>query len=227
MSRYLDHLPVRIAQVQVRRPEVKPFTPDEARLFLEVIRGDRLEALYSVALAVGLRQGEALGLRWGDIDLNSGTLRVRSALQWLYGKPHFVEPKTERSRRSIALPRVAIDALRPHRTRQFEERLIAGSSWQEHGLVFATTVGSPIHPRNLVRHFHRTLEKAGLPKKRFHDLRHTCASLLLAQGVQPRVVMEILGHSQISLTMDTYSHVIPALTREAANHMDAILGIEK
>ena len=94
-------------------------------------------------------------------------------------------------------------------------------------LVFATAAGTPIHPRNLVRHFHRTLEKACLSKKRFHDLRHTCASLLLEQGVQPRVVMEILGHSQISLTMDTYSHVIPALTREAASHMDAILGVKK
>ena len=171
----------------------------------------------------GLRQGEALGLRWADVDLDQGKLRVSQALQVVSGKFHFVEPKSERSKRTIALPQIAVSAVRRHRARQIQERLLSGSRWQDSDLVFTTTVGTPIHPRNLVRHFHRTLERAGLPRKRFHDLRHTCASLLLAQGVQPRVVMEILGHSQISLTMDTYSHVIPGLQEDAANQMDAIL----
>ncbi len=110
------------------------------------------------------------------------------------------------------------------RVRQLQERLLAGSRWQDHELVFPTTIGTPMDARSLTRHFKKTLEKAGLPPKRFHDLRHTCASLLLAQDVHPRVVMEILGHSQISLTMDTYSHVIDELQNEAAAKIDALLG---
>ena len=110
-----------------------------------------------------------------------------------------------------------------HRARQLQERLLAGTKWQDTGYVFASTIGTPLDPRNVTTHFGRVLKKAGLPKKRFHDLRHTCASLLLAQGVHPRVVMEILGHSQISMTMDTYSHVIPELQDDAAAKMDALL----
>ena len=134
-----------------------------------------------------------------------------------------VEPKTKMSRRTIALPETAVNALRLHRTRQLEERLLAGSLWREHGFVFPTTIGTPMDARNLTRHFVKALKNAELPQKRFHDLRHTCASLLLAQGVHPRVVMEILGHSQISLTMDTYSHVIPELQKDAAAKMDELL----
>lgn len=212
---------------KAQRPEVEPFTPDQARSFLAAIHGDRLEALYSVALSVGLRQGEALGLRWEDVDLDTGTITVRKALQRLNGVFELVEPKTARSRRTIALPQTAVTALRVHRTRQLQERLLAGSKWCENGLVFTNTFGTPIDASNLIRHFHRALVAAGLPRKRFHDLRHTCASLLLAQGVHPRVVMDILGHSQISLTMDTYSHVIPALQREAASQMDVLLSNQR
>jgi integrase len=208
----------------IRRREIEPLQPDEALTLLDAVRDDRLEAVYSVALAVGLRQGEILGLRWRDVDLENGKLEIRTSLLWLDGACQLSEPKTDRSRRSIALPEVATMALHGHRARQLEDKLIAGTRWREHDLVFATTLGTPMHPRNLVRHYHRALAKAGLPRKRFHDLRHTCASLLLAQGVQPRVVMEILGHSQIALTMDTYSHVIPSLKRDAANSMDKALG---
>ena len=210
-----------------QRPYVKPLTPNQARAFLDAVKGDRLAALYSVALAVGLRQGEALGLRWEDIDFDAGRLTVRVALQRLDGRLQLVEPKTVRSRRTIALPQTAVSALRTHRAQQLQERLFAGSRWQGTGLVFTTTFGTPIDARNLTRQFHRILREADLPRIRFHDLRHTCASLLLAQGVHPRVVMEILGHSQISLTMDTYSHVIPALQREAAGQMDEILSMPK
>ncbi len=210
-----------------RRKEVEPLTPEEARVLLDAIKGERMEALYSVALAVGLRKGEALGLRWADVDLDAGTIAVRRSLQRAGGRLQFVEPKSTRSRRTVALPNAAITALRTHRARQLQERLFAGPKWQEQGLVFTTTIGTPLEPRNVTRHFHRTLTRTGLPPKRFHDLRHTCASLLLAQGVHPRVVMEILGHSQIGLTMDTYSHVIPALQREAAGQMDAVLMGEK
>ena len=151
-------------------------------------------------------------------------IRIRVSLQRIEGKIQFVEPKTARSRRTIALPGITVDALRVHRTRQLEQRLAAGPVWREYGLVFTSTIGTPLEARNVTRHFHKTLAKADLPRRRFHDLRHTCASLLLAQSVHPRVVMEILGHSQISLTMDTYSHVMPSLQREAAQGIDAVLG---
>ncbi len=208
---------------RVQRPEVQPFSLEQARTILDAIRGNRFEALYSVALAVGLRRGEALGLRWDDVDLDAGTLKVRTALQRIDGKLQLVEPKTSRSRRTIALPDMAVAALRSHRARQLQERLLAGSRWQDTGMVFTTSIGTYMEPRNLTRHFSRTIKNAGLPPKRFHDLRHTCASLLLAQGVHARVVMEILGHSQIGLTMDTYSHVAPSLQRDAAGRMNDAL----
>ena len=168
--------------------------------------------------------GEILALKWGDIDLDAGTIRIRASLQRIVGKLEFVEPKSEQSRRTLALPTLAIRALHTHRARQLQERLIAGKKWQEHQLVFATTIGTPIDARNLTRHFKAALTRANLPPKRFHDLRHTCASFLMAQGVQPRMVMEVLGHSQISLTMDTYSHVLPEYRVIAADAMDSLLG---
>ena len=206
-----------------KRPEIEPLTVEEAQAFLTAVKGDRLEALYTVALAVGLRQGEALGLRWQDVDLDAGTLAVRKQLQRLDGTLQLVDLKTDRSRRTIALPTVSVDVLRRHRILQLEERLAAGGRWVESGLVFTTTIGTPIDARNLVKWFHEHRERASIRHIRFHDLRHTCATLLLVQGIHPRVVMDILGHSQISLTMDTYSHVIPSLQEEAAEKMNAIL----
>jgi integrase len=135
-----------------------------------------------------------------------------------------VELKSARSRRSIALPTVAVTALRAHRVRQLEARMAAGARWQERGFVFTSGIGTPIEPRRVTREFKALLKSAGLPVIRLHDLRHSCATLLLVQGVSPRVVMETLGHSQVSLTLNTYSHVLPALQRDAATKMDAILG---
>jgi integrase len=137
---------------------------------------------------------------------------------------HIVEPKSARSRRSITLPAVAVTALRAHRVRQLETRLAAGGRWQEGGFVFTSGIGTPIEPRRITREFRALLKRAGLPLIRLHDLRHSCATLLLAQGVSARVVMETLGHSQVSLTLNTYSHVLPALQQDAARKMDAILG---
>lgn len=183
-----------------------------------------MEALYSVALAVGLRRGEALGLSWRDIDLDKGTLALRKQLQRIYGKLRLVDLKTKRSRRTIILPQIAVTALKAHRSRQIEERLSAGPFWQETGLVFTTTIGTPLEAGNVARRsFKKLLRKAGLPDIQFHALRHTAATLLLAQNVHPRVVMETLGHSQISLTMNTYSHVLPTLQHEAATKMNALL----
>jgi integrase len=211
---------------RVPRREVRPFSPDQARQFVDAIRGDRLEALYLVALGTGLRQGEILGLTWTDIDLGAATLTVRNALQRVNAKLELVEPKSATSHRVVALPTFVADGLRAHRTRQRTDRLLAGSRWHDdpRGLVFTTTVGTPMDGIAVTRRFQALLASAGLPRQRFHDLRHACASLLLAQGVAPRVVMETLGHSQISLTLNTYSHVIPALGRAAADQMDAVLG---
>jgi integrase len=204
--------------------EIHPLTPEEARRFLDAAKGERLEALYSVALAVGLRRGEALGLRWHEVDLDQRILRVNQTVQRVNGKLRFLEPKTERSRRTIIIPDTVVATLRLHRKRQLEERLLAGAKWRDFGLVFATRVGTPLEPRNVHRDFKRILAKARVHDQRFHDLRHAAASLLLAQGINPRVVMELLGHSRIGITMDTYSHVVPSLMREAADKMDQILG---
>jgi integrase len=203
--------------------EIRPFTPEEARTFLAAMKGDRLEALYSVALTMGLRQGEALGLCWTEVDLEMGYLRVSKQLQRFDGETRLVEPKTARSRRTLALPASIARALREHRDRQTHERSLASGTWSETGLVFTTPTGRPIDATRISKDFHRHLERAGLPQRRFHDLRHSCATLLLVQGVSPRVVMEVLGHSQISLTMNTYTHVLPELRRQAADRMDELL----
>jgi integrase len=208
--------------VSVPDHEMRVFSPTEARAFLEAIRGDRLEALYTVVLALGLRQGEALGLRWPDIDLDARQLVVVNALQRVDGKLTLVPPKTKRSRRTISLPAAAVDQIRAHKLRQLEERLLAGARWRESGFVFTTTIGTPLSGPEVTKAFQRRLATAGLPRLRFHDLRHSCATLLLVQGVPARVVMEILGHSSIALTMNTYSHVLPELKREAAEAIDRV-----
>lgn len=205
------------------RKEIRPLAPDEARRFLEAIRGHRLEALFSVALALGLRQGEALGLRWQDIDLVAGTLKVSHQLQRINGRLTLVEPKSDRSRRTLVMPPTIVAHLAEHEKRQLAEKLWAGSIWTDSGLVFTNRTGGPTQARHVIHQFHHELRKAGLPHHRFHDLRHSCATLLLVQGVSPRVVMEILGHSEIALTMNTYSHVVPELQREAADRMESVL----
>jgi len=212
-----------VGSPRVEQYEIKPLTPDEAKTFLHSLKGDRLEALYSVALTMGLRQGEALGLRWQDVDLELGYLRVSKQLQRIDGRLQLVEPKTTRSRRSLAMPALIVAGLREHRTRQEAERRLAGARWADAGFVFTTSSGKPLDGTAISKQFHHHLETAGLAQRRFHDLRHSCATLLLVQGVSPRVVMEVLGHSQIGLTMNTYSHVIPELRREAANRMDHLL----
>jgi integrase len=209
---------------RVERYDIQPLTPTEARAFLDSINGDRLEALYSVALTMGLRQGEALGLRWQDIDLELGYMRISKQLQRVHGAPTLVEPKTERSRRTLVMPPMITRDLQHHLARQQKERSAAGDRWAETGLVFATVDGKPLDGTAISKGFHRLLERAGLEQRRFHDLRHSCATLLLVQGVSPRVVMDLLGHSQIGLTMNTYSHVIPDLRRDAADRMQDLLG---
>ena len=210
---------------RVPRRQVTPLSPEQARTFLGAIRGGRLEALHLVALGVGLRQGEILGLGWSDLDLAAGTLTVRNALQRVNGKLILVEPKSVTSHRTVALPALVHEALRAHRVRQLEERLYAGARWHDdpRDLVFVSTIGTPLDGITVTRRFQALLKSVGLPHQRFHDLRHACASFLLTQGVAARTVMETLGHSQISLTLGTYSHVSPALGRAAAERMNDLL----
>ena len=208
----------------VARHEIEPLTVEQSRALLNASDGHRLGALFSVALALGLRKGEALGLRWQDVNLDAGTLVISGALQRIGGKLIRTETKNNSSRRMLRVPAAALKPLREHRVRQMEERLAAGERWQDFGLVFTTTLGTALDPRNVLRHFARVLKAAGIPHARFHDLRHSCATLLLAQGVSARVVQDILGHSAIRVTMDTYAHVMPAMREDAARAMDAVLG---
>lgn len=209
---------------RVVKHEIKPLTPEEARTLLATAREHRYGSLITVAVALGLRQGEALGLRWEDVSFDEGVLQVRNALQWVAGGGwSLVEPKSERSRRAISMPDILISSLRTHRTRQRQDRLLSGSRWQENGFVFTSRAGAPLDPWAVNKAFKRLLAAAGLRDIRFHDLRHTAATFLLAQGVDPRTIMETLGHSQISLTLNTYSHVLPALQREAAEKMNRLL----
>jgi integrase len=203
-------------------PPVEPFTPEQARQFLAAMGDHPLEPLFTPALTVGLRQGELLGLRWSDVDLDAGRLVVRQQLQRVDGRLQLVEPKSESSRRTLALPVVAVGAIRRQRGLQGRQRLLAGDRWQDGGFVFTTSKGTPLDGSTVTHAFQRALADAGLPRQRFHDLRHACATLQLAQGVPLKVVSERLGHSQIGLTADVYSHVVPALDREAASRMDAV-----
>jgi integrase len=208
-----------------RQPKtlVQPLTADQARAFLDFSQDDRLGPLFAAAISTGMRQGELFGLGWDDIDFERNTVRVWRALQRVNGTPTFVEPKSESSRRTITLPAVAMAAFRVQRTWQLEQRLLAGDQWQDWGLVFSSSKGTPLDGPNVNKRLQKLLEQAGLPQQRFHDLRHGCASLLLAAGVPPRTIMGVLGHSQISLTLNTYSHLSPALEQDAADALDRML----
>jgi integrase len=164
-------------------------------------------------------------LRWQDVDFAAGTLTVRHAMQRVGGKPTFVEPKTPLSRRSITLTASAVAALRTQHDRQTFDHASAGDSWQEWGLVFASSIGTALEPSNVTHRLQRLLADAGLPRQRFHDLHYCAPSLLLAGGVAPRTIMGILGHSQISPTMNTYAHLSSALERKAARALEAVLAV--
>jgi integrase len=211
---------------RVPRHEATAFNVEQARAFMATVSQDRLAALYLVALAGGLRRGEALALRWEDIEFEAGTVAVRRTLSKVKGGWAFQEPKTAESRRVVRLPGFALESLRSHRTRQREERLRAGREWQDLGIVFTTEFGSPIDGRNLLRVFKRHVAAAGLDPAAFtfHSLRHSSATLMLSQGVTPKVVQETLGHSRIGVTMDVYAHVLPHLQEEAAARRDGLLG---
>jgi integrase len=178
----------------------------QAKALLRAAQTERLHALYVLAVYLGLRRAELLGLRWADVDLEAERLQVTQTLQRVDGHLQFVPPKTRHSRRTVHLPSPCLDALRQHRASQDRERLSLGAAWQDSGLVFTTTVGTPIEPDNLRRSWDKVRASTGDPPVRFHDLRHTCVSLLLDEGTPPHVVREIVGHSAIEVTMTIYAH---------------------
>ena len=206
------------------REEIRPLNREQVRALFEAAREDRLEALYLVAVTAGLRRGELQGLKWEDLDLEAGTLQVQRTLSEPKGGYVFEAPKSGKGR-NVRLTRKAMAALREHRKRQLEERMQKAGLWREQGLVFPSAVGTPLWGGNLNRAFKTLLKRAGLPHSfRFHDLRHTCATLLLRQGVNPKFVQELLGHRDVSLTLNTYSHVLPDMGGVAASAMDEALG---
>ena len=208
---------------RMERQEMHTLTAEEAQQLLATAKGHRLEALVALALTTGMRRGELLALQWKDIDWKGGSLQVRRSVNRYVGQGFKVsEPKTKQSRRKIVLPVFVLEVLKEHRTRQLEERLQAGPTWEDHGLVFSNAYGNYLNPSHLGTDFHKLLKKAQLPMVRFHDLRHTAASLLLKMKVSPKMVQELLGHSDIEMTLGIYSHVLPGIHEEAMEKMDQL-----
>ncbi len=205
---------------------MRSLTSEEAARFLQTLGSDRYATLFSFALATGMRPEEYLALQWSDVNLQTGTATVQRALIWKKGGGwYFDQPKTDRSRRIIPLPASVVRQLVEHKRHQNEERLKVGPEWQQNDLVFCTEIGSPIYAHNLIkRHFKPALKRAGLPQTiRLYDLRHTTATLLLLAGENPKVVSERLGHASITLTLDTYSHVLPDMQKAAAEKLEKLL----
>lgn len=203
---------------------MQPLDRRQALRFLRGVRGSRFETLFVLAVTTGMRRGELLGLRWQDVDLDRDIIRVsRSYVAWhSRGRgDSYVEPKSAGSRRVVVLTPTAVESLSRHEDRTRESGL--------HGATLpvfssASSAGTPINPGNLLsRHFKPILERAGLPDIRFHDLRHTCATLLLGEGVHPKIVQELLGHATIQLTLDTYSHYLPDMQEMAVDGMERAL----
>jgi integrase len=217
-----DGLVVRNVAAQARPPrargvEMHTWTAEQVGTCLASVREDRLYPAWLLLATLGMRRGELLGLRWVDVDLTSGRIAIRHTLVMVDGKPATAEPKTAKGRRSLTLALEVLETLRAHRAHQAAERLSWGTSYTDSGLVITTEDGRPFHPETLSGLFVRQAKRAGLPPIRLHDLRHSVASILLARGVHPKVVSEMLGHATIALTLDTYSHVIPSLQQEAAS----------
>lgn len=217
---------------RIRAKEGRALTITEARRLLDAVRGTRNEALLTTMLAFGLRRGEALGLRWSSLDWEAATLKITHGVKRVQnrepgreGQTRLVigELKTARSRRSLFLTPQLVDLLRRHRVRQAEERMAVGEAWEDHGLVFPSEVGTPLDPDNLSHLFSKICRTAGLGHWHLHELRHSGASLMLAQGTDLYVVSEVLGHSSIAITKDVYGHLVEGQKRAAAELMSRAL----
>ena len=207
-----------------RHRDMSILNVQQVQCLLEVARKHHSEALYTLAIATGMRQGEILGLKWSDIDWGSGSIFVQRQVQYQVGQGMvFTDVKTSSSRRRISIGPITQDKLREHEQFQQLQRASAGKRWKEYELVFPSSIGTPKSPRNLLREFKVLLEEAGLPSIRFHDLRHTAASFMLLQGNSPKVAMERLGHSTVQTTLDIYSHLLPTLQKKMAESLDKLL----
>jgi integrase len=210
---------------RIGRKEMRFWTEEQARHFLNVAKNDRLYIAFFLAITTGMRKGEILGLRWKDIDLQRKTITINQTLS--NRGDRFQETKTNAGRRTIVLTGNTIDVLKQHYLTIKKEKLKNGRYYEDHGLVVCTSLGTPIIPRNFDRVWKRLLKESGLPEIRFHDLRHTHATILLKQGIHPKVVSERLGHANIRITLDTYSHVLPGLQEAAAAKFEELFFHEK
>ncbi len=220
----LTRNPATYAEVpKAQRREMHVWSADQVKAFLAAEKDTREFPIWVVASTTGMRRGEILGLSWTAVDLDVGRLSVVQTLVNLDNKPTLrKEAKTASGHRSVELDRDTVEVLRQHRRQQAQERLRAGSAWADHGLVFCRENGTPDKPERVTRAFGTRTQAAGLPKIRFHDLRHTWATLALGEGVHPKIVSERLGHSSIGITLDIYSHVTPGMDREAAETVSAL-----
>lgn len=205
---------------KIIKEEIRPLNVEEVRILFDTVSGHPLEAIYILAVTAGLRRGEILGLYWQDVDLNTGSLQVKRSLSFTKEGPIFVPPKTAKGKRSISLSKICVEALRKLKTSQEKTK----ENWTaDYSLVFPNDLGEPRRSRNVLNtSFKRIKKKGNLPDIRFHDLRHTCATLLLTKGVHPKIVQELLGHSSISITLDTYSHCVPNMQEKVVEAMEDI-----
>ena len=209
--------------------EITALTMEQAQKLLETAKGHNMEALFMLALTTGMRRGEILALKWQDVSFIEKTIQVRRTFTRTPGNRYVeAETKTKKSRRSIVLTQMVVDLLIQHRVQQAEARREAGEHWQERDLVFCTSLGTPLNPNKVLERFKTLLKRVGLPDMRFHDLRHSAATILLTMRVHPKIVQELLGHNQISMTMDIYSHVLPTMQGDAMSQLnDALMEHEE
>ena len=228
-----QHNPAEGIRINYKPPEMKTLSTQEIQQLFYAARDNRFEILYYMAIVTGMREGELLGLKWSDIDWNSQSLLIQRQVQWLNhsedrSEPRytFKSPKSKAGTRRIALGSVAIKKLKIQKDRIAMQRVVASDQWEEHDLVFPNLFGRPLEPTNLIREFKKLLDRAGLSPVRIHDLRHTSATLMLLMNVHPKIVSERLGHADIRITLQLYSHAIPTLQTEAAEKIDNLLNSE-
>lgn len=222
--------PAQGIRIEYEPPEMKTLNAEQVRCLLETAKDSRFEILYYIAITTGMREGELLGLKWCDVDWNSQSLLVQRQMQWSSQKkddnsPRYIfkSPKSKSGIRRIALGPQAIDKLKIQRNRLAMQRIVTANRWEENDLVFPNLLGRPVEPTNLIREFKRVLNQANLPNIRIHDLRHTSATLMLLMNIHPKVVSERLGHSDIRITLQLYSHAVPTMQTEAAAKMDDLI----
>lgn len=213
-----------VTRPKVERKEMKTLNDYQVRQLIQVAESKRMGILFWVAVTTGLRQGELIGLKWSDLDWKTRRIQIQRQVQRRKGEGLvFCEPKSASGRRVIVLGKLTIERLREHKNIQQKDRILLEEKWQDYDLIFPSPIGKPLEPSNVLKVYKYCLKEAGLPNLRFHDLRHTAATLMLQQGINPKIVQERLGHSDISLTLNTYSHVLPPMQEEAAEKMDELL----